>query len=509
VQHELAERKLIQEVLRESEERLLTVTETAGIGLALVDAQHRYRYLNQTQKDFLRLRPDDLTGQRVADVLGPLYEQSVRQRLERAFRGESVNEQLDLPRANSTELRHCEVRLQLGAYRTEPVVVIVIVDVTERKRAEQALRQSEERFAKAFRANPSALVIFRLHDGRFLDANETYHDLLGYSREELIGHNAQELNIFSDPATRTAMLHKMGEQGSLRNYEINVRTKFDEYRTILLSCEVVELDGEACVLSIGIDITERKRAEAEVRALSIELEQRVIDRTAELTAANKELEAFSYSVSHDLRAPLRAIDGFSRILLEDYIAELPEEAQHYFQLVRDNTQKMGHLVDDLLAFARLSRQPLNKRTTDPLVVINQCLEELRDEQTGRQITIEIGALPACQADPALLKQVWVNLITNALKYTRRRDPTVITIGSQSDGAALVYFIQDNGVGFDMHYSDKLFGVFQRMHRAEDYEGTGVGLAIVQRIVHRHGGRIGAEAVVDQGATFYFSLGDIS
>jgi signal transduction histidine kinase len=256
---------------------------------------------------------------------------------------------------------------------------------------------------------------------------------------------------------------------------------------------------------VQAELAERAKAEAEVRALSVELEQRVAARTSELTAANKELEAFSYSISHDLRAPLRAINGFSRILLEDYAAILPEEAQHYLRRVCVNADQMGHLIDDLLSFSRLSRQPLSRYPIAHAELVRQCVEDLRDDQKGRQITIHIDNLPDCAADPALLRQVWINLIANAIKYTRRREHAQIEIGSQTEGAATIYFIRDNGVGFDMRYSDKLFGVFQRMHRAEDYEGTGVGLAIVQRVIIRHHGRIWAEAAVDQGATFFFTI----
>jgi signal transduction histidine kinase len=259
--------------------------------------------------------------------------------------------------------------------------------------------------------------------------------------------------------------------------------------------------ADRAALAIG---NARLRLQIEQHAQA--LEQRVNERTAELEAANKELEAFSYSVSHDLRAPLRAIDGFSRILQEEYVGSLPDEAQEYFQLVRSNAQQMGHLVDDLLAFAHLSRQQLSRRPVDHEQLVRRCLEELADEARGRQIQIACGPLPASEGDPALLKQVWVNLIANALKYTRRRAQASIEIGSMREGAELIYFVKDNGVGFDMRYSDKLFGVFQRMHRAEEYEGTGVGLAIVQRIVHRHGGRVWAEAQVDHGARFFFSLG---
>ena len=251
------------------------------------------------------------------------------------------------------------------------------------------------------------------------------------------------------------------------------------------------------------EVAERNRAEAEVRRLNRELEDRVRQRTAELEAANKELEAFSYSVSHDLRAPLRAIDGFSRILLEDAAAQLSPEAQRYLQLVCDNTRQMGRLIDDLLAFSRLSRQPLRKRQVEPAKLVQQALDTLRAEREGRRVEITIGDLSICQGDPALLRQVWINLLANALKFTRQREVAVIEVGCRTDKAELVYFVRDNGVGFDMQYAHKLFGVFQRLHRAEEYEGTGVGLAIVQRIIHRHGGRVWAEA--DNGATFSFTL----
>ncbi len=226
---------------------------------------------------------------------------------------------------------------------------------------------------------------------------------------------------------------------------------------------------------------------------------------AQLGVANKELEAFSYSVSHDLRAPLRAVDGFSRILLDEHTPHLSESGQRYLRLVRENAVTMGQLIDDLLSFSRLSRQPLKKQTVATAELAQQVLEELKPEQNGRRFDVSIGDLAECQADPALLKQVFVNLLSNALKYTRKRDLSKIEVGCEKRPGETVYFVKDNGAGFDMRYADKLFGVFQRLHRAEEYEGTGVGLAIVQRIIHRHGGRVWAEAELHKGATFYFTL----
>ncbi|MEO6789141.1 MAG: ATP-binding protein, partial [Chthoniobacteraceae bacterium] len=207
----------------------------------------------------------------------------------------------------------------------------------------------------------------------------------------------------------------------------------------------------------------------------------------------------------DLRAPLRAVDGFSQAVIEDYGPQLPKEGQQYLQTIREGAQRMGALIDDLLTFSRLSRAPLNKGEVDTGKLVRETLDGLAYAQAGRQIDLRVGELPPCSGDSALLKQVWVNLISNAIKYSTNRKPAVIEIGCTQEQSGNVYFIRDNGTGFDMRYADKLFGVFQRLHRAEDYEGTGVGLAIVQRVVHRHGGRVWAEAEVDRGATFYFTL----
>ena len=230
------------------------------------------------------------------------------------------------------------------------------------------------------------------------------------------------------------------------------------------------------------------------------------DRTAALETANKELEGFAYSVSHDLRSPLRAIDGFSQILVTEYGPGLDEEPRRCLQRISENTRKMGRLIDDLLHFSRLGRQPITRRPVAMAGLARQCLEELQAEREGREVEAVVGELPPCEADRALLQQVWLNLLSNALKYTRKRAPARIEAGSFERDGEVVYFVRDNGVGFDMAYADKLFGVFQRLHRQEDYEGTGVGLALVQRIIHRHGGRIWAEASPDRGAAFFFTLG---
>jgi signal transduction histidine kinase/CheY-like chemotaxis protein len=290
----------------------------------------------------------------------------------------------------------------------------------------------------------------------------------------------------------------------------------DEHLTLILAEQVgriyenrnlyADVQGQARMLEQ--EVAERRNAERELRKLNDELDLRVKERTAELESANQELEAFSYSVSHDLRAPLRAIDGFAAFLTEDYLAQLPAAAKGYLLRIREGAQRMGKLIDDLLAFARVSRRPLRQELIDPSYIVHQVLEELQRDHEDRRIEVRLGALPECTADPALLKQVWTNLISNAFKFTRGREPAVVEVGSISPSGELVYFVKDNGAGFDMRYADRLFGVFHRLHRDEEFEGTGVGLSLVQRIVHRHGGRIWAEAKVDQGAAFYFTLPNI-
>jgi signal transduction histidine kinase len=258
-------------------------------------------------------------------------------------------------------------------------------------------------------------------------------------------------------------------------------------------------------LSAILPVLERALAVRRLRLQNEELEQRVRERTAELEAANQELEAFSYSVSHDLRAPLRHIDGFANILTQNFAKELPAEARRLLDVVSGQARQMGRLIDDLLQFSRLGRQPLTKQPVALSQLFREVLDDMQKEQAGRKVEIRLGELPDCQGDLPLLRQVAVNLLSNAFKFTRRRQQAVIEIGGRVEARERVYFVRDNGAGFDMQYARQLFGVFQRLHATEEFEGTGVGLSIVQRIIARHGGRVWAEAAVDQGATFYFAL----
>jgi PAS domain S-box-containing protein len=378
-------------------------------------------------------------------------------------------------------------------------------DVTERRLAEEALRESEQRL-RTFIDNAESLVWVKDLNGRFLIVNRYTEGILGLSQAQIVGHTVFELFPHDYAASYTDNDRRVLDSGNAIEFEETAMLQDGQHTYLAVKFPLHDSTGQIYGLgAICTDITERKRAEEEIRRLNMVLEDRVVERTAQLAAANQELEAFAYSVSHDLRAPLRAIDGFSRIVLRDYEALLPAQGQRQLQRIRENVQQMGGLIDDLLTFSRLSRQPINKEPIAPAPLVRRVLKELRDDQDGRRVEVAIGELPICQVDPALFHQVLVNLLSNALKFTRQRDVARIEVGYRQLNGEAVYFVKDNGVGFDMRYADKLFGVFQRLHLAEDYEGTGVGLAIVQRVIHRHGGRVWAEAEVDKGAAFFFTL----
>ena len=342
----------------------------------------------------------------------------------------------------------------------------------------------------------------------------------------LLGQKARELAVSVETVREETLLQTDTEIASLgrqaRDLAVSVKSVREE--TLLQSnSEIKGLQQQAKTLALSVEKSRLEtllESDKVIRKLNSELEQRVLERTGQLEEANKELESFSYSVSHDLRAPLRAIDGFSRILLDEHGAQLSAEGQGYLKLVRENTRQMGQLVDDLLAFSRLGRLGLTKRPIEPGKIVRTCLSELKNDREDRKVEIVLGDLLPCEADPTLLKQVWLNLLSNAFKYTSKCAAARIEIGCRTRprpspegqpatpsgaGEEIVYFVKDNGAGFDMKYAHKLFGVFQRLHRAAEYEGSGVGLAIVQRIVHRHDGRVWAEAEVNRGATFSFTL----
>jgi len=381
-------------------------------------------------------------------------------------------------------------------------------DITERIQMEAAVRESEERF-RTMANSMSQLAWIARADGYIFWYNQRWYEYTGAKLGELEGWDWQSVH---DPARLPQVMAKWQsaiDSGEPFEMEFPLRGADGKFREFLTRGLPLRDSSGSVTQWFGTntDVNELKQAEEKVLRLNTELECRVMERTAQLKAANQELEAFSYSVSHDLRAPLRAVNGFADMVLEDFSAQLPDSGKHYLQRIQKGGQRMGHLIDDLLAFSRLSRQPVIRQPMEMGWLVQAALEELKPQQEGREFQIQAGHLTACHGDPALLKQVWINLLSNAIKYTRGRAPAVVEIGCYVDKGETVYFVRDNGAGFDMQFVDKLFGAFQRLHRFDEFEGSGIGLANVQRIVRRHGGRVWAEAQVDQGATFSFTLAD--
>ncbi len=385
----------------------------------------------------------------------------------------------------------------------------ILEDITELTRAEEALRAQERLLTSIYENVPDALFLVSVEPGdqfRYLTVNKAFLRNTRLTMDDIVGQRIDEV---LPESSRAFIKQKYKEAvGSGKAVRWEQEAVFSPGNRIV-AVSVTPINNEAGAVSLlvgtGRDITPLRLAQESLAELNAGLEEQVASRTSQLEAANTELEAFSYSVSHDLRAPLRAIDGFSRILMEEHGPALSEDALHYLKIVRASAVNMGQLIDDLLRFSRASRQPLSTSMVNPAILVRRCLEDLRHELEGRQIDLQIGELAPCQADERLLQQVWMNLLSNALKFTRKRDTARIHVGNTLSQGELAYFVRDNGAGFDMRYRDKLFEVFQRLHRAEEYEGTGIGLALANRIIQRHGGRMWAESEVDNGATFYFTV----
>ena len=385
----------------------------------------------------------------------------------------------------------------------------IVRDITERKRTEDQLKASFKEIGDLKAAlDEHAIVAITDPQGKITFVNDKFCAISKYSRDELLGQDHRIINSGFHPKEFIRDLWTTIARGKVWKGEIKNRAKDGSFYWVDTTIvPFLNADGKPRqYVAIRADITERKLAEEKIRQLNAELEQRVAERTAQLQSANQELEAFSYSVSHDLRAPLRHVMGFVELLQKDAGSALPEKSQRYLETISKSAKRMGDLIDDLLAFSRVGRAALQKTDVDLNQLVQETLRDFQAETNERNIAWNIHPLPAVRADRALLRLVLVNLISNAVKFTGARAEARIEIGAQTNGGnETVIFIRDNGAGFDPHYADKLFGVFQRLHSEREFAGTGIGLANVQRIIHRHGGRAWAEGAVDGGATFYFSI----
>jgi PAS domain S-box-containing protein len=507
------ERKQAELALRESEENLRDILENVPIGMFRSTPKGKFLYVNPASAEMFGYSSPDEMIQTVnqTSIAQALYEDPTRHpQFLRKVEGKLGPWQVFENRYRCKDGKVLDgiltIKENIDPRSGERYLYGFVQDITERKKAEEALRISENRYRAFFEQGPDGVVILNPENGRIIEFNDQACRQLGYTRQEFAKQSVADIDVTESPDEVRARMQKVQLVG-YDKFETLQRTKQGEVRNVQVTAQMIEAGAHSIYHCIWRDITEQKRFEEDIRRLNNELEQRVYERTAQLEAANKELEAFSYSVSHDLRTPLRALNGYSSILMEDYADSLDEMGRNYLTRIQASSHYMGQLINDLLDLSRITRAELRYRRVNLSELAHEISSSLYRQSPERKIKLVIAPNMFVEGDANLIKIALENLLNNAFKFTGNNETMAeIQVGVQEQDGESIYFIRDNGAGFDMSFADKLFIPFQRLHGVNDFPGTGIGLSIVQRIIQRHGGRIWAESQLGQGATFYFTFG---
>jgi PAS domain S-box-containing protein len=508
-QEEIAERKQAETALRASEQRALAIFDSVNDAIIVHEVDTgKILDVNRTACEMYGYTHEEILQLDILDLslTDPARSfDDVQMRYDRAYEG---RRQIFEWKAKDKRGRifWVEVNAKLTVIGGSQRVLVVVRNIEERKRMEAAFHSSESVLRATMESISDGLLVVA-EDGSILHCNSRFYEI--WSIPETLRSSRQDNSLLEYVPQQLAD-PKQFLDGAAKTYQFSARTEdvlhLKDGRIIERFAYPLKRAGKAsAIVWLFRDVTERIRSLERIRRMNEELEERVAERTAEHEATNRELESFTYSVSHDLRAPLRAIDGYARIIIGDYAQSLNDEGKRFCRVIRSQAQRMSKLIDDLLAFSRLNRASLNFESIDMESLAHTVFAEISTNEQKRKIDFRITALSPAVGDRTLLRQVWINLLSNAVKFTDRQKHPVIEVTSMQKDAATVYSVRDNGAGFDMRYGDKLFGVFQRLHSESEFEGTGVGLAIVQRIIYRHGGTVWAEGEVGKGAAFFFSL----
>lgn len=479
--------------------------EVTPLAMALFDRSMCYLAYNQRWLKEYGMQGAELHGKSHYEVFPEIGEEwkSVH---ERGMQGEVVSNEMDsMVRADGT--RHWlrwEVRPWIDEEGKVGGIIIFSEDKTQQKLAEDLLRKSHANYKLLFDSHPAPMWVYDMETLNFMEINDAAIIRYGYTRDEFLGLNLRDIRPAED---YEKLLENV--RNSKESYSFSGEWRHIDKAGIVFDVEIIShalvFNQRESRLVMAVDITDKKRYREKLHELNLELEKKVKERTIQLETIVHDLEAFSYSVSHDLRAPLRHINGFVKLLTDKFSAHLPEKALYYLDTISAAATQMGALIDDLLQFSRTGRQELRFQEVDLNELIASVINSLKPSCEGRKVEWRVAGLPVLKADRAMLRQAFYNLLENAVKYTRKTNVAVIEIGSLRTNGSYELFVSDNGIGFDMNYAQKLFGVFQRMHSSSDFEGTGIGLANVKQIIQKHGGVVRSEATPGSGATFYILI----